>query len=115
MTAPANLLITGGTGFFGRALLRLWQADAASRTAFSRVMVLSRDPQAFLTRYPEFSGPPWLGFHTGDILDPHSLPTRVPFTHLLHAATDSTLGPQMTPLARYQHCLLYTSPSPRDS
>ncbi len=102
MTAPANLLITGGTGFFGRALLRLWQADAASRTAFSRVMVLSRDPQAFLTRYPEFSGPPWLGFHTGDILDPHSLPTRVPFTHLLHAATDSTLGPQMTPLARYQ-------------
>ena len=100
--ASTSILLTGGTGFFGKALLRLLEASEIRMDGICSVVVLSRDPKLFLKHQPEFSGLPWLRFHTGDILDPASLPLRDHFTHLLHAATDSTLGPQMTPLARYQ-------------
>ena len=92
-----NLLLTGGTGFFGKALLRHWQAAPAA----PRVTVLSRNPAGFLAQHPEFAALRWLGFHQGDILDPASLPANAAFTHLLHAAADSTLGPRLTPLQRY--------------
>lgn len=92
-----NLLLTGGTGFFGKALLRHWRASPPA----PRVTVLSRDPDGFLARHPHFAGLPWLHFHTGDILAPPSLPATASFTHLLHAAADSTLGPQLTPLQRH--------------
>lgn len=92
------LLLTGGTGFFGKALLRHWQAALAP----PRVTVLSRKPESFLARHPEFAALPWLNFHRGDILDPASLPAHAAFTHLLHAAADSTQGPQLTPLQRYK-------------
>lgn len=95
-----NVLLTGGTGFFGKALLRRWLAASVDNQVPS-VMVLSRDPEGFLTRYPEFAHRPWLRFHLGDILDPSTLPLGTPFTHLLHAAADSTLGPLLTPLQRY--------------
>ncbi|MBP8186154.1 MAG: NAD(P)-dependent oxidoreductase [Comamonas sp.] len=96
-----DLLLTGGTGFFGKALLRHWQAAHAVGGPVPTVIVLSRDPGSFLARHPEFAGQPWLRFHAGDILKPVSLPTDAPFTHILHAAADSTLGPQLTPLQRY--------------
>lgn len=92
-----NLLLTGGTGFFGKALLRHWQAAPVA----PRVTVLSRDPEGFLASHPEFAALPWLHFHAGDILNPASLPATASFTHLLHAAADSTLGPRLTPLQRY--------------
>ena len=66
-----------------------------------QVCVMSRNPEQFLVQYPEFSGLSWLSFHKGDILQPNSFPKRGNFTHLLHAATDSTLGPFLTPLDRY--------------
>ena len=92
-----NLLLTGGTGFFGKALLRHWQAAPTA----PRVTVLSRNPEGFLAQHPEFAALPWLDFHQGDILNPASLPAHAAFTHLLHAAADSTLGPRLTPLQRY--------------
>lgn len=92
-----NLLLTGGTGFFGKALLRHWQAAPVA----PRVTVLSRDPEGFLARHPEFAALPWLHFHAGDILNPASLPATASFTHLLHAAADSTYGPRLSPLQRY--------------
>ena len=92
-----NLLLTGGTGFFGKALLRHWQAAPSGVL----VTVLSRNPEIFLAQHPEFAQLPWLRFHKGDILDPASLPATASYTHLLHAAADSTLGPQLTPLQRY--------------
>ena len=92
-----NMLLTGGTGFFGKALLRHWQAAPVA----PRVTVLSRDPEGFLASHPEFAALPWLHFHAGDILNPASLPATASFTHLLHAAADSTLGPRLTPLQRY--------------
>jgi len=95
-----NILLTGGTGFFGKALLRLLLAPPRS-SAFSLV-VLSRDPDRFLLANPEFKDINQIAFHKGDIEDPKSLPRYHRFTHILHAATDSTFGPQLSPLQRYQ-------------
>ncbi|GLO12630.1 dTDP-glucose 4,6-dehydratase [Pseudomonas putida] len=96
-----NVLLTGGTGFFGKALLRHWMAAANTGAAIPVVTVLSRAPDGFLERYPEFADQDWLRLHRGDILDPASLPEGGDFSHVLHAAADSTAGPQLSPLQRY--------------
>jgi len=84
-----NVLLTGGTGFFGLALLKYM----AVNTSPCEVTVLSRNPDAFLTEYPQWSAIPWLTFHAGDVTEVNSLDALKGsgrFTHLLHAATDST-------------------------
>ena len=95
-----RLLLTGGTGFFGKALIRLHLS--ACDTNYSKIAVLSRQPDQFLSAYPEFSGHPSITFLKGDIQQRDSLPWGHSFTHVLHAATDSTIGPSLTPLQRYE-------------
>lgn len=96
------LLLTGGTGFFGCALLRHWNALHGRGHTVPEVLVLSRKPEVFLSRYPEFRGASWLAFHAGDILNKASLPYVQQFKYVLHGATDSTLGPSLRPLERYR-------------
>lgn len=97
-----HVLITGGTGFFGRALLRYWISKPQGRP---KVCVLSRNPEKFLAQYPEFMNKVWLSFHKGDILKPCSLPEKEEFTHVLHAAADATLIKNLTPLEQYEQIL----------
>lgn len=94
-----KLLLTGGTGFFGKALLR-YRLPLGEPTAL-RLFVLSRNPEQFLAEYPEFSGHSSLTFLKGDIQQRDTLPWGHGFTHVLHAATDSTIGPSLIPLQRY--------------
>ena len=96
-----TLLLTGGTGFFGKALLRHWAAQTEQGIAPTEVTVLSRDPQRFLRHFPEFAAYEWLHFHQGDVLQPDSLPFEGCFTRILHAAADSTLGPGLPAIKRY--------------
>jgi UDP-glucuronate decarboxylase len=96
-----HIFLTGGTGFFGRALLRHWMIQESIGATVPVVTVLSRTPDFFLKRNPEFSQLPWLKLVEGDIGAPETLPLNLSFTHILHAAADSTLGPQLTPLQRY--------------
>lgn len=99
--SPSRILLTGGTGFFGRALLRAWMAASRTGASVPSVMVLTRSPVAFLERHPEFSNLPWLELRVGDVCVADTLPKRGAISHILHAATDSTLGPRLTPLQRY--------------
>jgi dTDP-glucose 4,6-dehydratase len=96
-----KLLITGGTGFFGRALLRSWIQTKAGGERVPEVTIVTRSPNRFLERYPEFSTKSWLTLHDGNILDYESLPLGECFTHILHAATESTIGPSLPALQRY--------------
>ena len=95
-----KLLLTGGTGFFGKALLRYFMSN---RYKFdSDVFVLSRDPVKFKQSFPEFNGCDSIYFIKGDILDRSTLPWGYSFSHVLHAATDSTIGPSLNPIFRYK-------------
>lgn len=96
-----KLLVTGGTGFFGKALLKLWHSLHKSGEGPAAVTVLTRSPASFISRNPRFCGLPWLEFREGDICNPDSLPRGERFTHILHAATDSTIGPSLSPLERF--------------
>jgi UDP-glucuronate decarboxylase len=95
-----RILFTGGTGFFGKALLR--HILSSENCESSETVILSRRPERFLRAFPEFSGHSRLTFLQGDIQQPASLPWSQPFTHVLHAATDSTYGARLTPLQRYE-------------
>jgi len=99
-----NLLITGGTGFFGRALLRHLDAEerATGRLPYSRVTVLTRSPHNFSQRYPEIAALPWLSLHPGDVLSPDTLPKADKYHSILHAAADSTDAAALTPLQTYR-------------
>jgi len=94
-----KIFLTGGTGFFGKALLRHHLSLDCSTAC--QIAVLSRHPEQFLAAYPEFSGHSSITFLKGDIQERDSLPWDQTFTHVLHAATESTIGPSLTPLQRY--------------
>jgi len=95
-----KILLTGGTGFFGKAFLRFF--SGSPRMKICSVVVLSRNPDAFLTAHPNFSRNEQIAFHKGDIQNRTSLPWSESFSHVVHAATDSTLGPNLSPLQRFQ-------------
>ena len=94
-----KFLVTGGTGFFGKAILRYYLSQEF--VSSSEIVVLSRNPDLFLASYPEFSGHASITFLQGDIQQRDTLPWGHSFTHVLHAATESTIGPSLTPLQRY--------------
>jgi len=93
-----RLLLTGGTGFFGRALLKHLLASDYPNL---QIYLLSRDPDTFQANFQSYAQLDQLILLKGDIQDPASLPWNQTFTHVLHAATDSTLGPQLSPLKRF--------------
>ena len=62
-----SILLLGGTGFFGRSILRFFLKNYETSKAF-QVYVLSRNVDKFLKSNQEFSNLPWLNFYEGDIL-----------------------------------------------
>ena len=99
-----NLLVTGGTGFFGRALLRHLEflRFTLGNLPFEQITVVSRSPESFRLRYPSLYGMPWLNLHAGDVLDPTSLPQNGTYRFILHAASDSTDAAGLTPLQSFR-------------
>ncbi|MCP9904719.1 NAD(P)-dependent oxidoreductase [Cyanobium sp. BA5m-21] len=95
----AHILLTGGTGFFGRALLRHYLSCGMGMNA--SLCVLSRDPQRFQDAHPDLAINDQIRFVQADIQERETLPWNNSFTHILHAATDSTVGPWLTPLQRF--------------
>ena len=95
----SRILLTGGTGFFGRALLRHLLATSIEPNI--GVCVLSREPERFKAAYPDLVAFERINLIRADVQDRKSLPWGQHFTHVLHAATESTIGPSLTPLQRY--------------
>jgi nucleoside-diphosphate-sugar epimerase len=82
-----RMFATGCTGFFGYWLLAALECLNRQGKAIE-VVALSRDPQAFLDRHPEFRGLAWLSFMQGDVAS-----FRMPggrFDAVIHGATDSS-------------------------
>jgi dTDP-glucose 4,6-dehydratase len=85
--AGASLLITGGTGWFGVWLLdSICIADDMLELGV-KITAVSRDPAAFLRRFPGFSGDSRITWIKSDVrrLDARGRG----FSHIIHAAADT--------------------------
>jgi len=100
-----RLLITGGTGFFGRALLRHFHAEAqrlptGRPNGFNEIIIISRSPKEFANRYPVLANAPWLSWVRADVGQRPTLDALLvgeTVNAVLHAATDSTDAAAMSP------------------
>lgn len=65
MQTKKRIFITGGTGFFGKSMLdyRLRHPELAN----DEWTILSRNPAAFIKRYPSLAKQPGLKFREGDV------------------------------------------------
>lgn len=102
-----RILLTGATGFFGRALLCNFLSD--DKFCDTTIYALSRNPKRFKASYPAIAGSAKIVFLSADIECRESLPWDMEFTHVLHAATDSTIGPTLSPMRRYQQIVSGTT------
>lgn len=94
-----NLFATGGTGFFGKALLRFWQNN---NPQFKKIYLLSRSPETFLENNSDLVKGLPIEFIEGNILNLSDVTVDKVFDVILHAATDSTIGPSLDRLDVYQ-------------
>ena len=87
-----NLFITGGTGFFGKALLRHWKSKGSY---LNKLFILSRNPESFLKEHSDLIAELNVEFVHGDILEASKIMLNVNIDYVIHAATDSTIGPSL--------------------
>lgn len=96
-----KILITGVTGFFGRSLLNHIKVMTESDSSLN-VVGLSRNPVLFYSRYPKYKKFNWLKVVEVDLLDRETLSRlESDFTHVFHFAVDSTSGPKMRGIERF--------------
>lgn len=96
-----SLFVTGGTGFFGKALLRHLYQQASQGQDVPQITLLTRSVQKFRSNFPLVDLMSWVSFHEGDICRPETLPQNSRFDWVLHAATESTDGPKLKPKERF--------------
>jgi len=101
--------MTGGTGFFGRALLRHWVARKEAGLFSEDVGILTRSPQVFLDSYPELSNLSWLKLFKGDVLEYPTLPKNIKIDRIIHAATESTNTAVLAPFKIYSDITIGTN------
>lgn len=108
MDIQSHILLTGGTGFFGKALLRHWVRQEQLGIRVPNVTLISRDPERFSSQNSLLVSRPWLQMFKADICDIGTLPRDFSFTHVLHAAAESTLGPTLSPRERFDQIVFGT-------
>ncbi|MBF0193596.1 MAG: NAD-dependent epimerase/dehydratase family protein [Magnetococcales bacterium] len=85
-----RIFLTGGTAFFGIWILASLQAANKAHGLSCRIVVLSRNPDAFLAKFPEFQDDPLISFVTGDVRN--FIYPKGDFTHVIHGAVETRKG-----------------------
>ncbi|MBU3700560.1 MAG: NAD(P)-dependent oxidoreductase [Acidimicrobiia bacterium] len=85
-----RILITGGTGFFGRWLLESWDHSSKRLNLRRTAVVVTRDPSAFATAFPHLAESESIELVRGDVL--HESVIDGTFDACIHAATAASLA-----------------------
>jgi dTDP-glucose 4,6-dehydratase/UDP-glucose 4-epimerase len=80
-----KILITGGTGFFGRWLLEILCTLVRDQNYRIELYVLSRNPQHFLSEHSDFPFDRYITFIKGDVTD--FISPVIEIDYLIHMAT----------------------------
>ncbi len=96
-----RLLLTGGTGFFGKWLLALL-ALLRDEGLNVEVTVVSRDPESFLAANPFYRQVGWVRWVRADV---RQVALTQRFDLLLHAAADTSAAAHQDPLSIYDSIL----------
>ena len=80
-----TVFVTGGTGFIGKNLLETVQILNSKLQAEIQLVLLSRDPESFLRKYPQFADPQFR-FVKGDMRDFEFPRERMDF--IIHGASE---------------------------
>ncbi|MBF0437432.1 MAG: NAD(P)-dependent oxidoreductase [Magnetococcales bacterium] len=91
-----RILITGGTGFFGIWLLSSLREANRQRGLNCQAVVLSRNPERFLGKFPHFREDANIRFITGDVRN-FAFPDGR-FCHIIHGAVDTSQEADERPL-----------------
>ena len=83
-----RVFLTGGTGFFGKWLMESVARANEQLKLNAQMVVLSRDPGLFKTRYPHLAQASGVMFHQGNVRDFEF--SQEPFDFIIHAATDAS-------------------------
>lgn len=81
----ARIFITGGTGFIGCWLLESFAYANKQLALKASIVVLSRNPAAFLKKMPHLAADTSISLHQGDVRD-FCFPSGT-FSHVIHGAT----------------------------
>lgn len=84
-----RIFITGGTGFFGKWIIKSFLHANDRLNLNSSMVVLSRNPQRFLQQHPYFINKKEITFEVGDVNSVNQIPLNN-FSHVIHAATDAS-------------------------
>lgn len=79
------LLLTGGTGFFGKSILAAWAAGRIPPP--DRLTILSRNPSAFISVNPMFARLPFVDWIQGDVRS--FVFPKGHYDAIIHAATSA--------------------------
>jgi nucleoside-diphosphate-sugar epimerase len=85
--ANKNILVTGGTGFFGKWIIKSFIYINQKLSLNAKLYILSRNPQRFLTAHPQFVSPDVV-YIQGNVCD--FIFPNVQLHYIIHAATEAS-------------------------
>ena len=101
-----NILLAGASGFFGKSLVEYFiQNSHISESRNTTLTLISRNPSSSLIQY---TNNPRIKVIKADIMDLASLPFNDEYSHVIHAAFDSSLAHFMTPRQIYDSIVIGT-------
>ena len=95
-----DILFIGGTGFFGKAFLNYIKLN--NPNYINSVTIVGRSAERFLNKNKEFTDIRNVNYIYGDILKDISYLSKFNFTHVIHAAADSTSVTELSDTQRYE-------------
>lgn len=95
-----DILFIGGTGFFGKAFLNYIKSN--NTNYINSITIVGRSAESFTNKNKEFLNISNVNYIYGDILKDISHLSEFNFTHVIHAAADSTNVIELSEKQRYE-------------